>query len=283
MPGEGVSTLPKDDDSTYSVLVLDMARCHDPDGERVVQGFATLEAARAYAETRTRASVEELRGDKTAAEIRSLWHLYGEDCIVPGDGYRGRDALDLYIAVPAAQAELDWPAMTPRPKRFRTTLLFFDANGESVWTGGVIHRYKRPSRAVLAAIFRANALSAFAAKGIENATLADVHVANLFELFAPPEPQIGKALKRWRIDVDFVCHDVKFGSSSGGVFVWPERPEGGVLQDMLRVLVGDMLAMRGDGPSYVDYSDVLKTTVEETSEEPDYQPWPDETSIPSGT
>lgn len=40
---------------------FDMARTAEPDGECRVDGFATLEAARAYAEARVRASIEELR------------------------------------------------------------------------------------------------------------------------------------------------------------------------------------------------------------------------------
>ena len=58
----------------FSVLVLDMARTGEEDGDRLVGGFPTFAAARAYAEARTRASVEELRSaGQTAAELRSLW------------------------------------------------------------------------------------------------------------------------------------------------------------------------------------------------------------------
>jgi hypothetical protein len=100
---------------TFAVLVIDMAHAADEDGSRVVDGFAGFEAARAYAEARTRASVEELRGEsrQSAAELRSLWHIYGEDCLVIGGGYVGRDLLDRYIATPASRAERDWTALAP--------------------------------------------------------------------------------------------------------------------------------------------------------------------------
>jgi hypothetical protein len=103
---------------TFAVLVFDMARTGEPDGERVVNGFATVEAARAYAEARIRASVEELRAEgQDFATLRSLWHLYGEDCCVLGDTFKGSDSLDRYIAVPASKAEYDWPALAPSKGR----------------------------------------------------------------------------------------------------------------------------------------------------------------------
>jgi hypothetical protein len=56
-----------------------------------------------------------LRADgQSPAELRSLWHIYGEDCSVPGDTFKGRDELDRYIARPATPAETDWPALAPR-------------------------------------------------------------------------------------------------------------------------------------------------------------------------
>jgi hypothetical protein len=70
---------------------------------------------------------------------------------------------------------------------------------------------------------------------------------------------------------------VKFGSSSSGVFLWPEKPEGWVLDAMARVLVGDMLGIRGDSPDYANYTDILKLTVMETQDESDYPASPKET------
>jgi hypothetical protein len=101
----------------FSVLVFDMARTGEPDGEHLVSGFASLETARNYAQARVRASVEELRKpDQSAAELRSLWHIYGEDCAVLGDSWTGREHLDLYVAIPAMPAECNWAALTPRRK-----------------------------------------------------------------------------------------------------------------------------------------------------------------------
>jgi hypothetical protein len=101
---------------SFAVLVLDMSRAGEDDDSRVIDGFATFEAARAYAEARTRASVEELRKpDQPPEELRTLWHIYGEDCLVLGGGYSGREFLDDYIARPAAQSEIDWVALAPEP------------------------------------------------------------------------------------------------------------------------------------------------------------------------
>jgi hypothetical protein len=266
-------------DYTYSVLVLDMAHTHDAESEQTVHGFATVEAARAYAEARTRASVEELRGrDTSPAEIRTLWHLYGEDCIVPGDSYRGGDALDLYIAVPAAAEEIEWQRLTPRLKRFLVAVLVSNASQNSVWTGGFINRYVRPSKETLMAIFRSDAAAEFRRKRYPDAEPRDLHVAKLHELFDPPRPPSGLALENWHVAVDFVCHDIKFGSSHDGVFAWPERPAGEALDQMIRLLIGDKIALRGDGPENVDYSEVVSVKVEKTDRAVDYPPA--ETPVP---
>ena len=77
---------------------------------------STRAAARAYAEARTRASVEELRKcGQSAAELRSLWHIFGEDCVGIGGGFSGRDQLDAYIAKPVNAAECDWTSLAPKP------------------------------------------------------------------------------------------------------------------------------------------------------------------------
>jgi hypothetical protein len=100
---------------TFSVLVFDMAHTGEPDGEHTIDGFASVDAARAYAEARVRSSVEELRApNRSAADLRRLWHIYGEDCTVLGGAFSGRDHLDRYIAEPAGPAEIDWPSLAPR-------------------------------------------------------------------------------------------------------------------------------------------------------------------------
>ena len=74
----------------FTVLVFDMAKTGAPDGEHLVSGFETLDEASAYAIARVRASVEELRKPGIApAELRQLWHIYGEDCSVLNANVRG--------------------------------------------------------------------------------------------------------------------------------------------------------------------------------------------------
>ena len=131
----------------FTVLVFDMAKTGEPDGEHLVSRFETLEAATAYAIARVRASVEELRKPGiAAAELRQLWHLYGEDCSVLNANVRGSDLLDDFIATPATPAECNWQALAPRLRRFRATLLISNDNNESVWAGGFFRSTYRLSR-----------------------------------------------------------------------------------------------------------------------------------------
>jgi len=255
----------------FSVLVFDMACNGEPDGERRVCGFSSVEAARIYAETRVRASLEELRKPgQSEAELRSLWYLYGEDCSVLGDSWKGHEQIDFYIAIPATPDECDWAALTPRRKRFHTTLLVSNAGGASVWAGGTLKLFTRPSREELLEIYRQAAVDAFARKGIEDAVPVSVQVANLFELPDPPQPPAGAKLGNWQVSVDFVCHDIKFGSSNEGVFAWPEEPRGKVLDEMIRVLLADACALRGDGPDWADACEVIAARVEATAAAADY-------------
>jgi len=90
----------------FSVLVFDLAHTGEPEAERRVEGFPTVAAARAYAEARIRAN------DQTPAELRSFWHVYGEDCLVL-NGFCGGDHLDRYVATPATIQKQDWPALAP--------------------------------------------------------------------------------------------------------------------------------------------------------------------------
>jgi hypothetical protein len=100
---------------TYAVLVFDMGRTGAADGERLIPGFPDLATAAAYAEARTRASVEELRKPGISpAELRSLWHIYGEDCSVLGGGFRASDRLSDYIANPATPDQCDWAGLLPK-------------------------------------------------------------------------------------------------------------------------------------------------------------------------
>jgi hypothetical protein len=158
-------------------------------------------------------------------------------------------------------------------KRFYATLLFSNAAGASVWAGGYFSRAAKPNRAELFELFRADAAAAFTRRGDADAVPVEVHVANLFAMPEPPHPAADdrRPLKRWRVTVDFVCHDVKFGSTSSGVFEWPQEPTGAALDAMTRLLMAESLSMRGDGPDYADYSDVLKRGVEPTADEPNHR------------
>jgi hypothetical protein len=101
--------------ATFAVAVIDMYHHCDPDEQRTIEGFATVELAREYARRRTRDSLEELR--PSAPDPKDLghqWHAFGEDCCVIG-GYCGAHELDFFIANPASAVERDWAALTPDP------------------------------------------------------------------------------------------------------------------------------------------------------------------------
>ncbi len=68
--------------------------------------------------------------------------------------------------------------------------------------------------------------------------------------------------------VDLVCHDIKFGATASSIFAWPEAPQGANLDQMARVVVADTLAARGDGPDYLDYTEILSIKVEESPDPP---------------
>ena len=261
--------------ASWAVLVFDMARTGEPDGERLVDGFASLEAARAYAEARVRGSVEELREPGQAPDaLRRLWHMFGEDCVVIGGGYSGRDALDRYIARPADAAETDWPSLAPgaAPPRERRYYAAVSVSARTLPPGRrFVHLVdwlkaaSRPSRAELLTHFAGAARAAFARQGVADVELGEASVVHLFELPDPPKPATdGRPERRWAVEVDFVCDDVKFGSTTGAVFAWPERPDGAALDAMRRLVVAAMLSMRGDGPEFADGSRILATRVEET-------------------
>ena len=157
-------------------------------------------------------------------------------------------------------------------RRFRTAVLIGNASGETVWAGGVFERAERPDSDALLALFGADAAQAFEKEGLADRTPVSVNVANLFELPQPPRPNPGdtRPLKTWKVEVDFVCHDIKFGCLSAGAFQWPEEPSDWVLRAMANLVMADALAMRGDGPDWVDYCDVNGVKVAETAEAASY-------------
>jgi hypothetical protein len=173
----------------------------------------------------------------------------------------------------AAEAGRFWVSDTTKPlHRFRAAVLIGNASGETVWAGGVFERAERPGADALLELFGADAAQALERKGYADRTPISVHVANLFELPQPPRPAPGDArpLRNWKVEVDFVCHDIKFGYLATGVFQWPEEPRDGVLSAMGNMLMADALALRGDGPDWVDYCDVNGLKATETAEPSDY-------------
>lgn len=105
---------------SYSVLVLDMFDYMNDEANSVVDGFETQELATEYARRRTRAAVEEQRGKQTDhAVIKSMWMMFGEDCIT--SGYIGGHEVDYFIDNPApvdSHPELtDWMALDPKRKQ----------------------------------------------------------------------------------------------------------------------------------------------------------------------
>lgn len=248
-----------------------MAKTGEPDGEHQVTGFATVDEATAYAIARVRDSVEELRKPGiTATELKQLWSIHGEDCSVLNNPVRGSDLLDLFIATPATPAERNWQALTPRLRRFRASLLLSNNNDESVWCGGFFRSPYKLSRQGLLDRFSADAAAAFVDKGITPAMATKIMISNYFELPDPPCPPPGKTLRSWKVEVGFVCHDVKFGADADGVFAWPDEPTDWALRTMQFLLMADMMAMRGDGPDWANDCDVLSTKVTETDAAPDY-------------
>jgi hypothetical protein len=254
-----------------------MARTGEPDGEQLIAGFPSLEAAQAYAKARTRASVEELRAPgQSAAQLRNLWHAYGEDCSVLGHEFTGRAALDFYIANPAAREEIEFAGLSPakRLRRFHVAALITDEANHSVWVGGFLNWPERPQAQDLLKHYRADAVAAFAHHDIADAKPATIHVAQVHELPDPPRAPPGLPLRRWHIDINFVCHGVKFGMNLEAVFSWPEEPAGAALDAMTHVMIADALSVRGDGPSWADESKIIKLTMRETDAPATYSDLP---------
>jgi hypothetical protein len=162
--------------------------------------------------------------------------------------------------------------MSDRLKRFYATLLFSNATKQSAWAGGFFLHPEEPTRNQLFELFKDDAAGGLQRRGFADTVPASLHVANLFELPEPPRPLAGdrRPLLNWKVTVDFVCHDVKFGYTTSGVFQWPERPPQAALDMMARVLMADALSSRGDGPDFADYSDVREMTVEPSDRKPDY-------------
>jgi hypothetical protein len=256
------------------VLVFDMAHTGEKDAECRVDGFQTLDDARDYARSRTRDSLEELRGpDVGPAELRTLWSVYGEDCSVLGDEYCGSSELDRFIAEPADAYQRDWHSLDPRRlRRFYVRAYLDDGAGHSAMVGGFLTREAKPGRDDLLRIYADDAREVFTRQGASEATPKTASVISLDELPAIPHPPSPERCPHWRVDVDFVCHDVKFGAVASGVFAWPSEPSGAALDVMTRVLMSETLAIRGDSPEYADYSDVVSRQVGPTTDALTHRP-----------
>jgi hypothetical protein len=101
---------------SWSVRITDMAHYMEPDGEGNVEGFPSWEAAVAYARRRVWDSVEELRSPGiSAADLRRLWWIYGEDASVVSGDYSGSSELDEFIARKARPEDRDFAALAPSP------------------------------------------------------------------------------------------------------------------------------------------------------------------------
>jgi hypothetical protein len=90
---------------SYSVRIIDMAHYMDESEEYTVGGFESFEAAKAYARYIVRRSVEELRAaNQSPADLRRLWHMFGEDALVVGgeESYAGSHDLHEFIERPEA-------------------------------------------------------------------------------------------------------------------------------------------------------------------------------------
>ena len=85
---------------TYSVLIIDNFH-FEPEHDIVIKGFPTIESAIEYARCIVRSSIEHHRKpQQTKAELKKLWHLFGENASVQGHKYRGSDELLYFIDNP---------------------------------------------------------------------------------------------------------------------------------------------------------------------------------------
>ncbi len=101
---------------SYSVLIIEMSRYMDEEGEREVRGFATWELAREFAQRWVRDSLEEQRRPGQSCEqLRKMWLMFGDDAVVIGGAsYAASDELDYFIANPATREERDWQSIKER-------------------------------------------------------------------------------------------------------------------------------------------------------------------------
>lgn len=139
--------------------------------------------------------------------------------------------------------------------------------GLFAYVSGFFSRESKPTREELTQIFWDDGKEAFLKEGQPNPVLAELISGRCDELPSLPHIDTETAtLPHWRIEVGFVCHDIKFGGDTSGVFAWPEEPSGYALESFIRVLLTDIIVVRGDSPEYADYTDVLSSSVSSTTD-----------------
>jgi hypothetical protein len=86
---------------SWIVVRIDMARYQTPEGEREVGRYGSSDAARTVARDILRRSLLDLRAvNQSAATLRKLWSIYGEDAFVHGpDGASWRASVELDAAI----------------------------------------------------------------------------------------------------------------------------------------------------------------------------------------
>ena len=91
------------ENETYSVLIIDNFH-FEPEHDIIIKGFPTLELAIDYARCIVRSSIEHHRKpNQTKAELKQLWHLFGENASVLGHKYRGSEELEFFIENPVKE------------------------------------------------------------------------------------------------------------------------------------------------------------------------------------
>jgi hypothetical protein len=134
---------------------------------------------------------------------------------------------------------------------------------------GFFEREQKPDRAALTERFLPDARKIFAGKGQSHPVLVELAAGTCEELPEVPKPQLTTRPapeKRWRFDVSFVCHDIKFGGDTHGVLAWPDEPTAAVRHQFVRVLLADIIVLRGDSAEYADYTEVLSCQITPTGE-----------------
>jgi hypothetical protein len=252
-------------DDSCAVTVLNMANANGH-AERI-DGFPTPGFASEYARRRTRASLELLRQPGTdAAELKRLWSEAGEECCVADESYCASSELVRFITEPARGYDCDWWSLDPTlPHRYFLRAYLQDEDGHTAWLETFHTALTKPTDEDVLQLCAKEAAAEFAKQGYDDARPTKATISSLFEMPSVPRPPAPDSCPHWKIDLDFVCHDVKFGASASGVFAWPREPTGAFLDNFAWLLVDDTLSVRGDGPGFAAWSEIGTPTVELTT------------------